>query len=47
VERERARLDTLEARIRSRDADEPEKMERRLLALGKMREALTVADGNL
>jgi len=40
VERESARLDELETRIRTRDADEPEKMERRLQALGKLREAI-------
>lgn len=40
VERENARLVQLEARIRTRDAAEPEKMERRLLALGKLREQL-------
>lgn len=40
VERENARLVQLEARIRSRDAAEPEKMERRLVALGKLREQL-------
>jgi hypothetical protein len=40
VERETARLVQLEARIRTRDAADPEKMERRLLALGKLREQL-------
>ena len=40
VERETARLVQLEARIRTRDAAEPEKMERRLLALAKLREQL-------
>jgi hypothetical protein len=40
VERETARLVQLEARIRSRDAEDPEKMERRLLALTKLREQL-------
>jgi hypothetical protein len=36
--RELARLDNLEARIRSRDAGHPEKMARRLHALDDMRE---------
>lgn len=40
VQRESGRLDTLETRIRTRDAAEPEKMERRLLALAKLREKL-------
>jgi hypothetical protein len=40
VERESARLVKLEARIRTRDAEEPEKMERRLLALAKLRQQL-------
>ena len=40
VERETARLVQLEARIRTRDAEEPEKMERRLGALAKLREQL-------
>jgi hypothetical protein len=40
VERESARLVELEARIRTRDAEEPEKMERRLVALAKLREQL-------
>jgi guanylate kinase len=40
IQRETARLDELETRIRTRDADQPEKMERRLLALAKMREQL-------
>ena len=39
-ERERERLDTLEARIRDRDSEEPEKMERRLAGLARMRETL-------
>lgn len=39
-ERERERLDKLEARIRDRDKDEPEKMERRLAGLARMRETL-------
>lgn len=38
--RERQRLDQLEDRIRRRDADEPEKLERRLGALAKLREGL-------
>lgn len=40
VQRESARLDELEARIKSRDAGEPEKMGRRLEALAKLRAAL-------
>jgi aminoglycoside phosphotransferase len=40
IQRESARLDKLETRIRTRDADDPEKMERRLVALAKMREGL-------
>lgn len=40
VVREHQRLDALETRIRSRDAAEPEKMERRLEALAKLREGL-------
>ena len=40
VDREASRLVELETRIRSRDADEPEKMERRLQALAKLREHL-------
>lgn len=39
-ERERERLDKLEARIRDRDSEEPEKMERRLGGLARMRETL-------
>jgi len=38
TQRERVRLDELETRIRSRDAEEPEKMERRLTALARLRE---------
>lgn len=38
--RESARLDTLEARVRSRDAEDPEKMNRRLEALEKLRQSL-------
>jgi len=40
VQRESARLDELEARIRTRDAADPEKMERRLQALAKLRASL-------
>jgi hypothetical protein len=40
VANERARLDELELRIRGRDADYPEKLERRLKALGNLRTAL-------
>jgi hypothetical protein len=40
VEGEEERLDRLEKRIRTRDAADPEKVERRLLAVGKLREAL-------
>jgi hypothetical protein len=40
TERESGRLDQLETRIRTRDAEDPEKMERRLVALEKMREVL-------
>jgi hypothetical protein len=40
VERELQRLDKLEARIRSRDADEPDKLQTRLGALAAMRESL-------
>jgi len=45
VSEERARLDTLEARIRSRDAAVPEKMNNRLQALERMRERLSPATG--
>ncbi|MHB1924105.1 MAG: hypothetical protein ACYCSJ_05415 [Acidimicrobiales bacterium] len=38
--REQARLDGLEARIRARDAGRPEKLQRRLEALGVLREGL-------
>ncbi|HEV2368575.1 MAG TPA: hypothetical protein VGR90_01790 [Acidimicrobiales bacterium] len=38
--RERERLDLLETRIRTRDEDEPEKLERRLVALAALREGL-------
>jgi murein L,D-transpeptidase YcbB/YkuD len=40
IERETARLLQLETRIRTRDAEAPEKMERRLVALTKLREGL-------
>ncbi len=40
VERELGRLDQLEARIRARDAQEPDKLHTRLGALEAMREAL-------
>ncbi len=40
VERELERLDKLEARIRARDAQEPDKLRTRLGALAAMREAL-------
>jgi hypothetical protein len=40
IQRESDRLDELETRIKTRDAAEPEKMERRLQALAKLREAL-------
>lgn len=40
VARERQRLDVLEARIRDRDAAEPDKLERRLAALEAMRAGL-------
>jgi hypothetical protein len=40
VERELGRLEQLEARIRSRDADEPDKLKTRLGALAAMRESL-------
>ena len=39
-QRESERLDRLEARIRDRDRDEPEKMERRLAALAVLRETM-------
>lgn len=38
--RESERLDQLEARIRSRDAEVPAKMERHLAALGALRESM-------
>lgn len=40
VTNERARLDELEVRIRERDASQPEKLERRLLAVENLRAAL-------
>jgi len=40
VQRECDRLDQLETRIRTRDAADPDKMERRLLALAKLRDKL-------
>ncbi len=40
VDREAGRLAQLETRIRTRDAADPEKMERRLVALAKLREQL-------
>jgi hypothetical protein len=40
ADRERERLDVLEARIRTRDADDPEKLERRLVALAALRQGL-------
>jgi hypothetical protein len=40
VQREAGRLDALEARIRTRDATDLERMERRLAAVAKMREML-------
>jgi hypothetical protein len=44
VQRESDRLDTLDTRIRTRDAADPEKMERRLVALAKLREKLGAID---
>jgi hypothetical protein len=40
VENELGRLDQLEARIRTRDANEPGKLEKRLGALAAMRDSL-------
>ena len=40
IQRELQRLDNLEARIRSRDAEEPDKLETRLGALATMRASL-------
>ena len=44
IQRESARLDELETRIRTRDSGAPEKMERRLLALASLREKLNAVD---
>ena len=44
VQRESDRLDTLDTRIRTRDAAHPEKMERRLQALAKLRGDLIAID---
>ncbi len=40
IESEEERLDRLEQRIRARDAAHPEKLERRLMGVDKLREAL-------
>ncbi|MHB1583759.1 MAG: hypothetical protein ACYCU7_06165 [Acidimicrobiales bacterium] len=40
VDGEEERLDRLEQRIRTRDAADPEKVERRLMGVGNLREAL-------
>jgi hypothetical protein len=40
VEHELVRLDKLEARVRARDAKEPDKLQTRLGALAAMRESL-------
>ncbi|MGA8724041.1 MAG: hypothetical protein WB565_03270 [Acidimicrobiales bacterium] len=40
AQREAVRLDELESRIRTRDASDPTKMERRLVALSKLRDPL-------
>jgi hypothetical protein len=40
VEHELDRLDKLEARVRARDADQPDKLQTRLGALAAMRESL-------
>lgn len=40
VDREEARLDRLEQRIRDRDAAEPDKVKRRLMGVDKFREAI-------
>jgi hypothetical protein len=40
VAREQARLDMLESRIQTRDAADPEKMQRRIEAVAKLRAAL-------
>ena len=41
ISRERARLDQLEARIRDRDKDDPTRLDRRLIALEKLRSSLS------
>jgi hypothetical protein len=40
IGRERARLDILEARIRDRDKDDPTRLDRRLIALERLRSSL-------
>lgn len=40
VANEQGRLDKLETRIRTRDAKDPEKLERRLVAVAKLRESM-------
>ncbi len=40
IQRETERLDQLEARIRTRDAADPAKLERHLVALGVLRESM-------
>jgi hypothetical protein len=45
IDQELARLATLEERIRSRDAAEPDKMQHRLEALEEMRERVSRARG--
>jgi Tfp pilus assembly protein PilN len=45
IHEELARLEALEARIRSGETDDPEKMQNRLHALGRMRERLLPAPG--
>jgi hypothetical protein len=44
VDRELKRLDALEARIRSRDAADPEKLDRRVGAVNAMRDLLRTSD---
>ena len=44
IQRESGRLDLLEVRIKTRDAEQPEKMERRLQALAKLREQLAAIE---
>lgn len=41
ITRERARLDQLETRIRDRDKDDPTRLDRRLIALEKLRSSLS------